>query len=201
LTKLDKYVKHHKGTAMPRGLEDIKKTLARITRGDSVLDLLMEFERTIDATEVFSYKNWFAGELVDGPHITRYWFTTSWMYPHKLMPDPEGALRLEKIGCKVSYTKDILNQPRRVLSPKDWADQKTKAAIIEELPIWIVTISMPIKYVVGRLDALHDYLDDEYSTEESDEVAASINDEMSPPADEMGGDEFADDELGGGNIQ
>lgn len=177
---------------MPQGLEDIKKTLARITRGDSVLDLLMEFERTIDATEVFSYKNWMAGELVDGPHVSKYWFTTSWMYPFKLMPDPDGALRLEKIGCKVHYEKDTLAQPRRVLSPKDWGDQKTKAAIIEDLPVWIVTIKMPTKYVVGHLDALNDYLDDEY-TDEGDQVAADINSEMSPPEDEgldMGGDEL-----------
>ncbi len=183
---------------MPQGLEDIKKTLARITRGDSVLDLLMEFERTIDATEVFSYKNWMAGELVDGPHISKYWFTTSWMYPFKLMPDPDGALRLEKIGCKVNYRKDILNQPRRVLSPKDWSDQKTKAAIIEELPVWVVTIQMPTKYVVGHLDALNDYLDDEYGNQ-GEEVAAEINDEFSAPAeDEFDMGAAPDEEMDGG---
>ena len=174
---------------MPQGLEDIKKTLARITRGDSVLELLMEFERTIDETGLFYYKNWIAGELVDGPHISKYWFKTSWMYPYKLMPDPDGALRLEKIGCKVHYSKDILNQPRRVLSPKDWSDQKTKAAIIDELPIWIVTIDMPTKYVVGHLDALHDYLDDEFDTS-SEEVVDEINNEMAPEEGMGDTDEF-----------
>jgi hypothetical protein len=174
---------------MPQGLENIKKTLARITRGDSVLELLMEFERTIDETGLFYYKNWIAGELVDGPHISKYWFKTSWMYPYKLMPDPDGALRLEKIGCKVHYSKDILNQPRRVLSPKDWSDQKTKAAIIDELPIWIVTIDMPTKYVVGHLDALHDYLDDEFDTS-GEEVADEINNEMAPEEGMGDTDEF-----------
>lgn len=174
---------------MPQGLENIKKTLARITRGDSVLELLMEFERTINETGLFYYKNWIAGELVDGPHISKYWFKTSWMYPYKLMPDPDGALRLEKIGCKVHYEKDVLNQPRRVLSPKDWSDQKTKAAIIDELPIWIVTIDMPTKYVVGHLDALHDYLDDEFDTS-GEEVADEINNEMAPEEGTEDTDEF-----------
>ena len=118
---------------MPQGLEDIKSTLASITRGDGVIDLLMEFERTLDATEIFAYKNWYCGELIKGPDIGRYWFTTTWMFPHKLMPDPDGALRLEKIGCKVYYDKDTLMQPRRVLTPKDWKDQRTKEAKMEEL--------------------------------------------------------------------
>lgn len=169
---------------MPQGLEDIKNTLSRITRGDDILDLLMEFERTLDATEIFSYRNWVCGELVKGPEIGRYWFKTSWMYPETLMPDPDGALRLEKIGCIVSFEKDTLMQPRRVLSPRDWKDPKTKEAKIDEISVWIVNIQMPTKYVTERLDAYNEYLEDEvadYHQQIADEIAAKqeISDEAS----------------------
>jgi hypothetical protein len=156
---------------MPQGLEDIKNTLARITRGDDVMDLLMEFERTLDATELFSYRNWTCGELVKGPEVERYWFTTYWMFPEKLMPDPDGALRLEKIGCRVSYDRDTLCQPRRIMSPKDWKDPKTKQAKIEELPVWVVRIQMPAKYVMDRLDAYNEFLEDEIRADQ-EKIAA-----------------------------
>lgn len=185
---------------MPQGLENIKDTLARITRGDSVMDLLMEFERTLDSAEVFAYKNWLCGELVKGPDIGRYWFTTTWMWPHKLMPDPEGALRLEKIGCKVSYGKDILNQPKRILTPKDWEDPRTKEAKIDEVPVWVVTIEMPIKYVTDSLDAYQEYIDDEIATE-TEEVSA----EIAPPEEEEGMDDEFDmgmeDDMGDEDLE
>ena len=170
---------------MPQGLEDIKNTLARITRGDSMIDLLIEFERTLDATELFSYKNWYCGELIKGPTLDRYWFTTTWMFPHKLMPDPRGALRLEKIGCQVYFEKDTLLQPRRVLTPKDWQNQKTKEAKLEELPVWAVTIVMPVKYVTEHLDAYQDFIDD------------SIDSDKHEIEQEMQGDPEADEAIDG----
>lgn len=181
---------------MPQGLEDIRNTLAQITRGDNVMDLLTEFERTLDATELFSYQNWPCGELVKGPEITRYWFTTSWMFPHKLMPDPRGALRLEKIGCKVKYEQDTLNQPRRVLSPKDWKNTRSKDAKIEELPVWVVTIEMPIKYVTEHLDAYAEHIDDQIKDDLS-AIAAEIESvepegEEMEPMDELGGESDED---------
>jgi len=46
-------------------LDKIKSTLINISKGNSVLDTLLEFERTLDNTEIFSYKNWVLGEVVD----------------------------------------------------------------------------------------------------------------------------------------
>jgi hypothetical protein len=178
---------------MPQGLEDIRATLAQITRGDDVMDLLTEFERTLDATEIFSYRNWPIGELVKGPDVTRYWFTTSWMFPHTLMPDPDGALRLEKIGCRVTYEKDTLNQPRRILSPKDWKNPKTKDAKIDELPVWVVTIAMPIKYVTDHLDLQANYIDDQLK-DDLDAIATET--EAALPADDEDVDIDVNDEMG-----
>lgn len=180
---------------MPQGLENIKNALARISRGDSAMDLLMEFERTLDAAEVFAYKNWLSGELIDGPDIGRYWFTSTWMWPQKMMPDPEGALRLEKIGCKVLYSKDVLDQPRRIMTPKDWQNTRTKDAKIDAVPVWLVRIEMPMKYVTDSLDAFNEYIDDEIAAE-----TEALSAEVAPPEEEGGDDlgmddEFADEDL------
>jgi len=181
---------------MPQGLEDIKTTLARITRGDSMIDLLIEFERTLDATEIFSYRNWYCGELIKGPDIGRYWFTTTWMFPYKLMPDPDGALRLEKIGCNVYVDRDTLIQPRRVLTPKDWQNQKTKEAKLDELPVWTVTIEMPVKYVTEHLDAYQDFIDDNIDADKEAIEQEIAPEEEEPLEDEMDGEEPLDDMEG-----
>ena len=46
-------------------LDRIKKTLVGISKGDNILDTLLEFERTLDNAQVFAYKNWILGELVE----------------------------------------------------------------------------------------------------------------------------------------
>ena len=99
---------------MPKKTNDIMALLKRVSGQTSSLDMLMEFEKTLDDANLYAYQNWMSGELVEGPVINRYWFITTWMYPYKMMPDPEGSLRLIKYGCKVSYVKDTLLEPTRV---------------------------------------------------------------------------------------
>lgn len=177
---------------MSQRIEDIKSTLSGISSGNNIMEMLMEFERTLDSTNIFAYRNWLDGELVYGPDISRYWFITSWMYPESRMPDPDGALRLEKLGCKVSYKKDIFEKPTKVLEPTDWEDKKTKAAKLEYHPVWIVTIEMPKRYVQEMLDSFMSEIEDDV-----DAYTAEIAQEFDSPeegGDELG-DELGDDEL------
>jgi hypothetical protein len=51
---------------MATDLDSIKQTLVNISKGESLLDTLLEFERTLDNAEIFAYKNWILGELVEG---------------------------------------------------------------------------------------------------------------------------------------
>src|SRR5690606_1880624 len=108
-----------------------------------------EFEKTLDNCNLYAYENWMNGELVEGPDINRYWFTTTWMYPYKMMPDPDGGLRLIKYGCKVSYKKDYFLQPTKVLNTTDIDTTKgqRKAAKIDKHPVWLITIDMPRRFV------------------------------------------------------
>lgn len=133
-------------------LESIKRTLVGISKGENVLDTLMEFERTLDNAEVFAYQNWIVGELVDGPHIGRYFYRTVWMYPQSMMPDPDGGLRLTKLGANVSFKKGTFKKPVKVHGPQDWVDTQDKRAKMGQHPIWLVTIDMPIKYINRGLD-------------------------------------------------
>lgn len=128
-------------------LESIKNTLVNISKGNDILDMLIEFERTLDNAEIFSYKNWILGELVEGPDISRYWFKVVFMYPRDLMPDPNAGLRLTKLGAKVNFRKGIFKKPVKVTGPKDWVDPESKRAKMAEHEVWLVTIDLPLKYI------------------------------------------------------
>lgn len=143
---------------MATDLETIKATLVNISKGNSLLDTLLEFERTLDNAEIFAYKNWILGELVEGPIISRYWYKTIWMYPYTMMPDPDAGLRLTKLGAKVSFKKGVFKKPVKVHGPEDWQNPETKRAKMAEHEIWLVTIELPIKYINNGLEGIDDVI-------------------------------------------
>lgn len=171
---------------MSKSLEQIKNTLARITQTKDSMDILYEYERVMDQVGLSSYLNWYKGELLDGPKITKYWVECSWMYPKTEMPDPEGALRLTKIGCKVHFEDTIFNKPVKVMEPSDWEDRTTKKAKMDRIPVWVVTIKIPMKYIEDGFDDINQYLSDL----ESDDVVYSVGDESEYV------DEFSTDDEG-----
>lgn len=163
---------------MPKKVNEIMSLLKRVSGQETSLQLLMEFEKTLDNSNLYAYKNWMDGELVEGPVIDRYWFTTTWMYPHTLMPDPDGSLRLIKYGCKVYYRKDTFLEPTKVLSTDDLkggATNQRKQARILKHPVWLVTIEMPRKFVDEAQEAMLQLEDDEINV---DDINAAWDDNL-----------------------
>jgi ribosomal protein L19E len=108
------------------------------------------------------------------------------MYPHKLMPDPEGAERLLKHGCKVYYAKDELETAAKLKSPDDSEGQdnasgrrpgQTRAKMVKK-PIWLVTIVVPRKFM-NDIEASRLRIEDQAIN--SDAVEQANVDTMSQP--------------------
>lgn len=165
-------------------LDSIKKTLVGISKGDDILDTLLEFERTLDNAELFAYKNWILGELVEGPIIQRYWYKTVWMFPYAMMPDPNGGLRLTKLGAKVNFRKGVFKKPVKVTGPQDWRDPESKRAKMGEHDVWLVTIELPIKYINRGLEQIDNIIQQDIDTTNA-ELADAYQDESQPTADDM----------------
>ena len=184
---------------MSKSLEDIKSTLVRISKGDSLLDTLLEFERTLDTAQVFAYKHWLLGEIVDGPHIDRYWYRLTLQYPAAKMPDPDGGLRLTKLGAKVGFQKSIFKKPVKVRGPEDWRDTTTKKAKIAEHPVWLVTISLPIKYINHSLDNLDNIILKDLESTNDELVDAYETEDLQDTSDNGFGDDTVP--MGSGGAQ
>ena len=170
----------------------ILSNLKANTNRDSALEILMDVERVIDNANIYAYKNWIEGEIVEGPHIDRYWVTLTLMYQHKHMPDPEGASRLINNGCKVYYTEDELVTAAKLRTPEDSdgidgmdgkrPGQTRAKKVIKK--IWLVTLVVPRKYM-DDVEASKLRVDDQKIN--SDQVEAGYTDEIS-----------ADKEIGDG---
>ena len=130
-------------------INDIKDTIDSIYDGNTKLDMLLEFESILDNLHLYAHKNWINGEVADGPHISRYWVEATLMYPKKMMPDPDGELRLTKHGCYVYLQEEDfivnvdINSPDD-LETSDRGERKPKKA---KKPVWLVKIVMPRHFV------------------------------------------------------
>ena len=148
----------------------------KVHKSASLLDILIEFDQFLDDLNVYKYKNWFDGEVVDGPHLSRYWCEISLMYPYEKMPDPAGGERLLARDCKVSYREDHYMEPRRVESYDDY-ENGTRKPKTDKIPVWVVTIKVPKKYVLiyDRTDADEEELQKGYQPGLDDETRQTGN--------------------------
>ena len=122
----------------------IVDTVKGIYTSDGSMSTLLDFERVLDEADLYAYKNWILGELVQGPNVGRYTVTCVFMWPYKHKPDTRGAKRLADYGCVVKYRKDVLEYPIKLKNPSDF-EPGTKMPKMGRLPVWLVTITVPKK--------------------------------------------------------
>lgn len=113
---------------------------------ESSLETMMDIERVLDSLDIYAFKNWKKGELVEGPILKKHWVESTFMWPKKSMPDPDGAKRLLGYNAKVTFTESSLSTPVKV---EDYSDFRagTKKPKLREDPVWLVTIKLPIELV------------------------------------------------------
>ncbi len=122
----------------------IVDTIKNVYMSDGSMSTLLDFERVLDEADLYAYKNWKHGELVQGPDLGRYSAKCIFMWPHKLMPDPRGALRLIKIGCKVTFGKGEIEVPVEVVDYEDFVPG-TRYPKMHKRKVWFVEITIPFE--------------------------------------------------------
>lgn len=123
-------------------IKDILDNIEEIFATDSSLTTILDFERVLDEIDLYSFRNWKRGELVEGPVYEKYFVKCVFMWPNRLMPDPRGAERLLDYGCEIKYEKSQLEVPIQIEEPDDF-EPGTKFPRYKPKPIWLVEIVMP----------------------------------------------------------
>ena len=161
--------------------QDLNDHLRKVSEGESLLDMLLEFEGILDEVDLYAYKNWIKGEILEGPDVGRHWVTAKFMYMSEDMPDPSGAERLLSRGIKVKFCREELKYPKKI---KNWDDVDqarsfnargggygglgglggvgyVKPKVMTD-KVWVVEIKMPRKYVDNTIQDYVDVGDDEF---------------------------------------
>lgn len=120
----------------------VAQNIQDIYLSEGSLLTLLDFERVLDELDLYAFKNWQIGELVQGPTIDKYRVSCIFMWPEKLMPDPRGGRRLLPFDCDVKYKKTNMQVPMKIEDPSDYRPGTKKARLIEK-KVWLVEITMP----------------------------------------------------------
>lgn len=120
----------------------IVDTIKGVYTSDGTMNTLMDFERVLDESDLYAFRNWELGELVDGPEAKRYSVACTFMYPHKLMPDPRGAKRLLAVGCNIKFKKTEIKVPVEIKDPSDYKPG-THYPKMTTREVWLIRIEMP----------------------------------------------------------
>lgn len=158
---------------MHHDILDVIKNIQDLYENNSSLAVLKDFERVLDEMDVYVYENWEDGELAYGPKIDRHWIKVGFMWPNDKMPNPIGGKRLTEIGCKVTYQKSHLVEPRPIKNESDLRPGSKKGKL-DRKPIWIVEVQMPRKLAFDIYKGYMNKMKEDYKAENVDaqDVAA-----------------------------
>ena len=177
----------------------IVNTVKGVMTSDGTMSVLLDFERVLDDCDLYAFKNWECGELVQGPNIGRYTVNCTFMWPCKLMPDPRGAKRLHSIGCRVKFYKTKVKVPIKVTSPEDFV-QGTMYPKMVERKVWLVNIEIPLELMdsikTGSIDLEDQTIDLKEIDDAYDEDLEKENTKENEQQGGMGGPGFGGPGLG-----
>jgi hypothetical protein len=145
---------------------DVIKNIQDLYENNSSLAVLKDFERVLDEMDMYAYENWENGELAYGPKVDRHWITAGFMWPADKMPNPVAGKRLTELGCKLTYQKSHLLEPRQIRTEED-IRPGTKKGLLDRKPIWIVEITMPKKIAFDIYKGYMDKMKNENKQEEA----------------------------------
>jgi hypothetical protein len=157
---------------MHHDILDVIRNIQELYENNSSLAVLKDFERVLDEMDMYVYENWEDGELAYGPKVDRHWITAGFMWDKDKMPNPVAAKRLTELGCKVTYQKSHLLEPRKIRTHED-IRPGTKKGHLDRKPIWIVEITMPKKIAFDIYKGYMDKMKTENKSEDAQPTKAT----------------------------
>lgn len=168
-------------------------------------------EDVLDSLDVYVFKNWYLGEVAEGPVVRRYWLDFTLKYAYDKMPDPKAALRLLKHGIRVDFWKaklkgnEFVDAEDEEIAQEDGMQEVGSAPKEKKDPVkdtvWLVRISIPRRLAAQMSSEEMDFYDDEVDVDDVEDAKdTGIDDESAYTAGEDGqqpGQGGGPDEQGG----
>lgn len=132
---------------------DNTNTIQSLYDQSGLLDILIGVEEYLDNMDLYAYKNWIKGELVEGPVVSKYWVEITLKYTSTTFPDPRAALMFDKQGTKIFIKKDYEISPiKKPHSDNDMMSvlgqgSSVKKVKDEKIPILLIKFQIPRRLV------------------------------------------------------
>lgn len=165
--------------------------------GDSsLMDVAMECAYFLEQIGALGYRNWDKGEIINGPYVSRFFSTITFMFSSKALPDITVLERLKRMQCKISYETDTY---RRVVNYRDESDENAEYfQKVVDHKVWLLTIKIPNRYLALDGNTIMDIDGDDIYY---DDIEVVYNDETEESMNQGGGEDdfggFGDDSGGG----
>lgn len=156
-----------------------------IYTSDGSMNTLLDFERVLEDADLYAYKNWDLGELVQGPVTKRYTVQCTFMWPYKLMPDPRAVKRLTAIGCDVEFAKSEIKVPVEIKNYDDYIPG-TRYPKSKSRKVWFVSITIPKDLMDDIKEGSIDLAEQTINLEELDDAYDEDLDKEDQTGEEMG---------------
>lgn len=186
-------------------MDDTNNTIQSLYDQSGLLDILLGVEEYFDNMDLYAYKNWIYGELIEGPVVSKYWVEVVFKYTQETFPDPVATKMFEKQGTIVSVKKDYEVFP--IAHPRQESDMQTfiggfgngsvRKPKEERKPVILYKFQIPRRlvnpesfdeYKLMAADFNNSDIPDEYDDPESSELPEEEIDDLSTDVDDM--DEF-----------
>jgi hypothetical protein len=164
---------------------EIVQNIKGVMVSDGTMSTLLDFERCLDEADLYAFKNWHLGELVDGPIVNRYDVICTFMWPERLMPDPRGAARLLPLGCDVKFKRTTIEVPIEIKKQQDFKPGTHYPKLIGR-KIWLVNITIPKQLMNDIREGSIDLADQTIDLEDLDDAYAKDYDTESMKDQEDG---------------
>jgi len=153
-------------------LDQALQAVRRLDDSPDLVDIMIGIEDYLDRHDIYAFKNWIHGELIQGPIVKPYWVTVQFKWPHRQMPDPQGGVRLLPHGTKILFR--LMNQrvPVKVTKPSDYQPGTHKPKIITE-KIWVVEMMIPRRFIEDIDQEIMNLYDDRIEDSDTVEDAAA----------------------------
>lgn len=160
-----------------------------------LLDLLIKMEDVLDTFDVYVFKNWFSGEVVEGPKVRRYWLDMTLKYPYNKMPDPRAGLRLLKHGVRVDFNKVEADgrSAEEIEDERDGEEIEDGDKQEHTDKFWLVRVSIPRRLIEEMNAGELDYYEDEVDVDDVQDANDSGMSEETGITDTPGGPVPQDD--------
>lgn len=168
-------------------VDDTLQIVKRLDDTPDLVDIMIDIEDYLDRNDLYAFKHWIDGQLIDGPRIFPYWIKVGFKWDANKMPDPAGAARLLPHGTKIAFKKTKQNVSQPVKSESDYKPGTHKPKIKAET-VWVVEMLIPRRFVEDINKEVMDLYDEKVDVETAQQANTDGNTEANST------------EQGGGNV-